>query len=62
MSVILMTTLFYKASILQGEICCWSLLALKGWVCETELKIYEGVPNNSVHETEGTKNFIIEIF
>ena len=26
MSVILMTTLFYKALILQGEIWCWSLL------------------------------------
>ena len=61
MSVIVMTTLFYKALILQ-EIWCWSVLALKGWVCETELKIYERVPNNGVHETEGTKNFIIEIF
>ena len=30
MSVILMTTLFYKAIILQGEIWCWSLLGLKG--------------------------------
>ena len=30
MSSILMTTLFYKALILQGEICCWSLLGLKG--------------------------------
>ena len=30
MSVILMTTLFYKASIVQGEIWCWSLLGLKG--------------------------------
>ena len=31
MSVILMTTLFYKALILQGEIWCWSLiLGLKG--------------------------------
>ena len=29
MSVILMTTLFYKALILQGEIWCWSLLGLK---------------------------------
>ena len=29
-SVILMTTLFYKALILQGEIWCWSLLGLKG--------------------------------
>ena len=25
-----MTTLFYKAVILQGEIWCWSLLGLKG--------------------------------
>ena len=30
MSLILMTTLFYKALILQGEIWCWSLLRLKG--------------------------------
>ena len=27
---ILMTILFYKALILQGEIWCWSLLGLKG--------------------------------
>ena len=32
MSMILMTTLFYKALILQGEIWCWSLLGLKGLV------------------------------
>ena len=30
MSVILMTSLFYKALILQGEIWCLSLLELKG--------------------------------
>ena len=30
MSLILMTTLFYKALILQGEIWYWSLLGLKG--------------------------------
>ena len=30
MSVILMTTPFYKALILQGEIRGWSLLGLKG--------------------------------
>ena len=30
MSLILVTTLFYKALILQGEIWCWSLLGLKG--------------------------------
>ena len=30
MSVTLMTTLFYKALKLQGEIWCWSLLGLKG--------------------------------
>ena len=29
MSVILMTNLFYKALILQGEIWCWSLLGIK---------------------------------
>ena len=32
MSVILMTTLFYKVSILQGEIWCWSLWGLKGLI------------------------------
>ena len=31
-SVILMTTLFYKALILQGEIWCWSLLGLIGLI------------------------------
>jgi len=64
MSVILTTTLFYKALVLQGEIWCWSLLALKGlsmWN-RASTKIYERVPNNGVHETEGTKNFIVEIF
>ena len=30
MSLIRMTTLFYKALILQGEIWCWSLLGVKG--------------------------------
>ena len=30
MSVILVSTVFYKALILQGEIWCWSLLGLKG--------------------------------
>ena len=30
MSVILMTTLFNIALVLQGEIWCWSLLVLKG--------------------------------
>ena len=29
MSVILITTLLYKALILQGEIWCWSLLGIK---------------------------------
>ena len=29
MSLILMTTLFYKEFLLQGEIWCWSLLGLK---------------------------------
>ena len=32
MSVILMTTLFYKALILQAEIWCWSILRLKGLI------------------------------
>ena len=30
MSLILMTTLFHKALLLQGEIWCWSLLGFKG--------------------------------
>ena len=30
MSLILMTTLLYKALLLQGEIWCWSLLGFKG--------------------------------
>ena len=30
MSVILMTTVFYKTWLLQGEIWCWSLLGFKG--------------------------------
>ena len=30
MSLILMTTVFYKAVILQGEIWYWSLIGLKG--------------------------------
>ena len=37
MSVILKTTLFYKALILHGENWCWSLLGLKGLM---EVKLY----------------------
>ena len=45
LSVILVTTLFYKALIFQGEIWCWSLLGFKGlnvnffkiWSSEAEL-------------------------
>ena len=32
MAVILMTTLFYDALILQGEIWCWSLLGFNGLI------------------------------
>ena len=39
MSVILMTTLFYKALILQGEIWCWSLLGLKGLTVPVKLAL-----------------------
>ena len=44
MSVILMTTLFYKALILQAEIWCWSILRLKGliahyWIAGISAKI-----------------------
>ena len=35
MSLILMTTLSYKALLLQGEIWCWSLLGLKGLTLES---------------------------
>ena len=38
MSVILMTTLFYKALILQGEIWRWSLLGLKGLMVKLKNK------------------------
>ena len=41
MSVILMTTLFYKALILRGEIWCWSLLGL----ITPRLSIFALVPN-----------------
>ena len=37
MSVILMTTLFYKALISQGEGWCWSLVGLKGLTKGVEL-------------------------
>ena len=36
MAIILMTTVFYKALILQGEIWCWSLLGLKGLMLKAE--------------------------
>ena len=52
MSVILMTTLFYKALILQGETLCWSLLGLKklrymwgGW---WRLRLYECGNSNEI--------------
>ena len=38
MSLILMTTLFYKALILQGEISPWSLLGLKALICLDAIK------------------------
>ena len=37
MCVILMTTVFYKAMILQGETWCWSLLGLKGLILLSSL-------------------------
>ena len=40
MSVFLVTTLFYKALILQGEIWCWSLLKLKGLNRNASLECY----------------------
>ena len=39
MSIILMTTMFYKALILQGEIWCWSLLGLKGLIKFIDLQV-----------------------
>ena len=38
MSLILVTTLFYKAVILHGEIWCWSLVGLKGLKSTSERK------------------------
>ena len=40
MSVILMSTLFYKALILQGEIWCWSVLGLKGLNSTDRVQIF----------------------
>ena len=42
MFVILMTTLFYKALILKGEIRCWSLLGLKGLKTKNEMEDGQG--------------------
>ena len=42
-SVILMTSLFYKAWILQGEIWCWSLLGLKGLIRAKAVEFSEAV-------------------
>ena len=42
MSLILMTTLFYKAVILHGEIWRWSLLGLKGLKVWVEKHIQKG--------------------
>ena len=39
MPVILMTTLFYKAFILQGENWYWSLLGLKGLNWDTQAEV-----------------------
>ena len=38
MSLILMTRLFYKALLLQGEIWCWSLLGFKGLITTIDRK------------------------
>ena len=45
MFVILMTTLYYKALILQGEIWCWSLLGLKGLI-EVSNSPYKGIQDS----------------
>ena len=42
MSLILMTTLFYKAVILHGEIWRWSLLGLEGLKVWVEKHIQKG--------------------
>ena len=58
MHSILMSTLFYKALVLQGEIWCWPLLGLKGlnkdWLCRwfTFLS-YSGRDWPEWHETFG---------
>ena len=46
-SVILMTTLFYKALILQGEIWCWSLLGLKGLRGQTSFPLTKSLTKMS---------------
>ena len=40
MSVILMTTLFYKALILQGEMWCWSRVGPKGLITVCHIKCF----------------------
>ena len=44
MSVILMTTLFYNALILQGEIRYWSVLGLKGLISLMGLYVNKSEP------------------
>ena len=51
LSLILMTTLFYKAMLLQGEIWCWSLLGFKGLnIAVTQLWHWESDKKAQVHE------------
>ena len=51
MSAILITTLFYKTLILQGEIWCWSLLGLKGLNTSISLQMHKFlfVPGHQQH-------------
>ena len=51
-SVILMTTLFYKALILQGEIWCWLLLGLKGLskISKRMLNILKEFPSTLLYQ------------
>ena len=65
LSAIPMTTLFYKALILQGEIWCWSLLGLKGLkVTWFEKRSLEGLITNSMGEGServDLKSFLLQM-
>ena len=61
MSVILMTTLSYKALILQGEIWCWSLLGLKGLTSENLALFHTKMCDFLYHQSDLKRKIMKEI-